>query len=256
MRILVTGATGILGQAVVAELLTEGHAVAAMSRRVRKPPGVENVLADLTDGSGLDSAVRGADAVVHLAAAPYKRAYTSEVEIAGTQRLLAAAEAAGVKHVLYTSIVGADQIPWGYFATKVRAEAVLQQSTVPWSILRSAQFHEFVDKALTSAARLPVMISDPGITAQPVDVRDVAQRIGQRLAAGPSGGCEEYAGPQVLGFDDLIRQWLDIRGLRRPILHLRIPGKLGKGFRSGSLTTASEPTGGIAWKQYLAEKYL
>jgi uncharacterized protein YbjT (DUF2867 family) len=256
MRILVTGATGMLGQAVVSELLDKGHTVAATSRRVRRRPGVENVLADLTDGSGLDRAVEGVEGVVHLASAPYQRGYTDAVEIDGTQRLLAAAESAGVAHILYTSIVGADEIPWGYFGTKVRAEAIVQQSAVPWSVLRSTQFHAFIDKALTASARMPVMISDRGIAGQPVDVRDVAQRITERLAAGPSGSVEEYGGPQVLGFDDLIQQWLDIRGVRRPILHVRIPGKLGKGFRSGSLTTASEPTGGITWKQYLAEKYL
>jgi uncharacterized protein YbjT (DUF2867 family) len=65
MRVLVTGATGMLGRAVVSDLLTNGHTVAAMSRRVRRRPGVEPVLADLTDGTGLDAAVDGAHAIVH-----------------------------------------------------------------------------------------------------------------------------------------------------------------------------------------------
>jgi uncharacterized protein YbjT (DUF2867 family) len=241
---------------VVSDLLDNGHTVAAMSRRVRRRPGVENVLADLTDGFGVESSVQGVEAIVHLASAPYQGGYTDEVEIGGTRRLLNAAASAGVGHVLYTSIVGADQIPWSYFRTKMHAEEIIRSSAVPWSVIRSTQFHEFVDQTLTAASRLPLMVSDRGITCQPVDVRDVADRITQRLVAGPSASIEEYGGPQVLGFDDLIRQWLEIRGLRRRIMHVRIPGKLGRGFRSGSLATTSEPTGSFTWKHYLAEKYL
>jgi uncharacterized protein YbjT (DUF2867 family) len=252
MRILVTGATGMLGRAVVSELLAGGHTVAAMSRRVRRWPGAEPVLADLAEGSGVDEAVEGARAVVHLASAPYQRGYTDEVEIAGTQRLLTAAAAAGVEHVVYTSIVGADRVPWGYFGTKVTAEAIVRESAVPWSILRSTQFHDFVDQAITRMARMPVMVSDRGIVGQPIDVRDVAQRIGRRLTDGPTSDIEECGGPEVLEFDALLRQWQEVRGVRKPILHVRIPGKLGRGFRDGSVTT-DDRSGRITWKQYLAK---
>lgn len=254
MRVLVTGATGMLGRAVVSELLTEGHSVAAMSRRVRRWPGVEPVLADLTEGTGVDAAVDGVQAVLHLASAPYQRGYTDEVEVIGTQKLLTAAAAAGVQHVVYTSIVGADLVPWGYFGTKVRAETIIRASPVPWSIVRSTQFHDFVDQAIAKMARLPLMISDRGVVGQPIDVRDVAERLTRRLAEGPSTEVEECGGPEILGFDQVIRQWQEVRGLHRPILHLRIPGKLGKGFRSGSVTT-DERIGQITWKQYLMEKY-
>ncbi|MEV0792609.1 NAD(P)H-binding protein [Kribbella sp. NPDC050459] len=254
MRILVTGATGMLGRAVVSDLLANGHTVAAMSRRVRRWPGVEPVLADLTEGTGLEAAVEGAQAIVHLASAPYQRGYTDEVEVLGTQKLLTAAEAAGVKHVVYTSIVGADLVPWGYFGTKVRAETIVRASPVPWSILRSTQFHDFVDQAVTKMSRMPLMVSDRGVVGQPIDVRDVAERVTHRLVEGPSTEIEECGGPEILGFDQVLRQWQEVRGVHKPILHLRIPGKLGKGFRNGGATT-NERTGGITWKQYLREKY-
>ncbi|NIK58496.1 SDR family oxidoreductase [Kribbella shirazensis] len=253
MRILVTGATGMLGRAVVSDLLADGHTVAAMSRRVRRWPGAEPVLADLAEGTGLDEAVRGAQAVVHLASAPYQRGYTDDVEIVGTQRLLTAAAGAGVEHFVYTSIVGADRVPWGYFKTKVRAEAIVRDSPVPWSILRSTQFHDFVDQAVTGMSRWPVMVSDRGIVGQPIDVRDVAQRLTRRLTAGPSTDVEECGGPEVLEFDQLLRQWQEVHGIRKPILHVRIPGRLGKGFRNGSVTTPDR-TGRITWQQYLTKK--
>ncbi|MEV6273403.1 NAD(P)H-binding protein, partial [Kribbella sp. NPDC051936] len=253
-RVLVTGATGMLGRAVVSDLLTNGHTVAAMSRRVRRWPEVEPVLADLTEGTGLDAAVDGVHAIVHLASAPYQRGYTDEVELSGTQRLLTAAAAGGVKHVVYTSIVGANLVPWGYFGTKVRAETIIRHSPVPWSIIRSTQFHDFVDQAIAKMSRLPLMISDRGVLGQPIDVRDVAKRITHRLLDGPSAEVEECGGPEILGFDQVIRQWQAVRGTAQPILHVRIPGKLGKGFRNGSVTT-NERTGHITWKQYLTEKY-
>ncbi|MEV6889472.1 NAD(P)H-binding protein [Kribbella sp. NPDC051137] len=255
MRVLVTGATGMLGRAVVSDLLANRHAVVAMSRRSRRRPGVESALADLTDGSGLDDAVRGTHAIVHLASAPYQRGYTDEVEVAGTRRLLAAAATAGVKHVVYTSIVGADLVPWGYFGTKMQAEAIIRESPVPWSILRSTQFHDFVDQALTTMSRLPFAVSDRGVVGQPIDVRDVAKRLTRQLVEGPSLDVEQCGGPEVLTFDQVIRQWQDLRDVRKPILHVRIPGKLGKGFRNGGATT-SDRTGRITWKQYLTEKDL
>jgi uncharacterized protein YbjT (DUF2867 family) len=254
MRVLVTGATGMLGRALVPELLAGGHTVFAMSRRVRRWPGVEPVLADLTEGTGLDAAVEGVHAIVHLASAPYQRGYTDEVEVIGTQKLLTAAAGAGVQHVVYTSIVGADLVPWGYFGTKVRAETIIRDSPVPWSILRSTQFHDFVDQAIAKMSRLPLMISDRGVVGQPIDVRDVANRLTCRLAEGPSTEVEECGGPETLGFDQVIRQWQEVRGVHKPILHTRIPGKLGKGFRNGGVTT-NDRTGQITWKRYLTEKY-
>ncbi|WP_460518944.1 SDR family oxidoreductase [Flindersiella endophytica] len=104
--VLVTGASGRLGTALLPRLMEAGDAVRAASRRPALADGpVAWVRADLTTGDGLTAAVREADAVVHLASVPYQRGYTVAVEIDGTRRLLDAARAAGVGHVVADQIV-------------------------------------------------------------------------------------------------------------------------------------------------------
>ncbi|MGH3385701.1 MAG: SDR family oxidoreductase [Nocardioidaceae bacterium] len=255
MKVLVTGASGTLGRTVLPRLLVDGHEVVALSRRDRAAEDVTWRRADLATGAGLSDAVVGAEAVVHLASAPYKRGYTTEVDVHGTRRLASAAAAAGVDHLLYVSIVGIDKIPFGYYRTKLAAETIVRESGVGWSILRATQFFQLMDLALSYAAKLPVMIGDPGIAGQPVDPRDVADRIARRLSAGPSGSIEEYGGPETMGFDDGVRAWLSARGKRRPLVRVTVPGKLARAFRGGHLTTAAQPTGRITWHDWLAEHY-
>jgi uncharacterized protein YbjT (DUF2867 family) len=256
MRVLVTGATGRLGRALLPRLAAAGHLVRAMSRQDRPAlGGAEWIRADLTTGHGLKEAVDGVDAVVHLAAAPYRRGYTEQVEVAGTRRLAGAARDAGTGHLLYVSILGADRVPWGYFSTKVQGEAAVKAGEVPWSIVRAAQFHEFAEQAVRLLARTGVMVADPGVRAQPVDVRDVADRLATLLTGEATGHVENFGGPEILTFEQGVRQWLDIRGKRRPVLRLKLPGALGTAFRAGHLTTADQPSGKITWAHYLAGKY-
>jgi uncharacterized protein YbjT (DUF2867 family) len=255
-RILVTGATGMLGRAVVRDFTADGLTVRATSRQPhRTQNGAEWVVADLATGDGVRAAVADVDAVLHLAAAPYKRSYTDAVEVGGTRRLLDAAREAGVGHIVYMSIVGTDTVPWGYFGTKFRAEQMLRSGAVPWSIVRATQFHEFVEQALRRVARLGVLVADRRITVQSVDVRDLAGWLRRRVAAGPSNTIEEVGGPEKLTSDEVVRRWLRARGVRRPVLPVRLPGTFGKAVRTGALTTDAEPAGRITWTDYLSERY-
>lgn len=256
MRVLVTGATGRLGRALAPRLVQAGHHLQATSRRTQPGQhGVEWLVADLASGAGLAQAVAGVDAVVHLASAPYKGAYTVRVDVDGTRRLAAAARQAGVEHLLYASIVGIDRVPWPYFRRKLAAEELVKSGEMGWSIVRATQFHAFLDAALTIAAKAPVLVIDLGIPVQPVDVRDVADRLVERIAAGASNQVEELGGPQVLTSSEALQAWRLARGVRRPVLPVRLPGKLGHAFRSGYLVTSAQPTGQITWGDYLQETY-
>ncbi|MFG3437444.1 SDR family oxidoreductase [Nonomuraea sp. NPDC047897] len=250
--VLVTGGSGRLGRAVLNDLTGAGFEVRAASRAARAPSmGVRWVVADLTDGHGMAEAVSGVDVIVHLASAPYKGRYTRRVELDGTSALLAAARQAGARHLIYTSVVGADHVPWGYFRTKVEAERLVKEGGVPWTILRATQFHEFVDQALRAMARLGALVVDPEIRAQPVDVRDLARHLTSLVERGPSGKIEEYGGPEVLTMAEAAEVWLRARGLSRKILRVRLPGRLGRRFRAGHLTTQTRPAGEITWDAYL-----
>jgi uncharacterized protein YbjT (DUF2867 family) len=256
MRVLVTGATGTLGRAVVPALSAAGYDVRAMSRSDRSPVGPETwVRADLATGDGLAAAVDGVGTVVHLASAPYRRGYTRQVDVAGTSRLAAAARAARVEHLVHMSIVGIDRIPFGFYRTKLEAEREVLQGGAPWTVLRATQFFDLIDTALAALTRLPVVPIDGTVLAQPVDTADVADRIVELVAAGPVRGTVEIGGPEVLTADDALRQWMAATGRRRRTLSVRGPGRMLAAFRDGAATTSALPAGTRTWSEFLVRRY-
>ena len=207
------------------------------------------VRADLVTGDGLADALRGVAVVVHAASAPAR--HTRRTDVEGTHRLLDAAHRAGVQHLLYVSIVGVDAVPLRYYAHKLAAEALVRRSPVPWSILRSTQFFPFVDVLCRMVTRFPVAIAPRGWLAQPVDVRDVADRIWNALAAGPGAQLPEMGGPERLTAAELLRTWMRAKGRRVPLVELPIPGGLSRAMQSGGATTASRSTSSITWSDWL-----
>ncbi|SCG79371.1 Nucleoside-diphosphate-sugar epimerase [Micromonospora echinaurantiaca] len=253
MRVLVTGAGGRLGRAVLPRLLDAGHTVRATSRRPRTDAAVEWVVADLATGHGVAAAVGGVAAVLHLASSPNRR--THQIDVLGTRELVRAAGAAGVGHLVYVSIVGVDRVPIPYYRHKLAAERVVAAGPVPWSVLRATQFPQFLDDMLVASSRLGPVIGDRAVLAQPVDPDEVAARLVERLATGPSRDVEEYGGPEVLRFDEAVRAWKAARRSRRPLLPVRIPGRLGRVLRSGGLVTEATPRGSLTWADHLADTY-
>ncbi|GIF24917.1 nucleotide-diphosphate-sugar epimerase [Paractinoplanes tereljensis] len=245
---LVTGASGTLGSAVVPRLQKQGYAVRPMTRSAR----AGWVTADLRTGDGLAEAVRGVDVIVHLASAPGR---PQKTDVEGTRRLMAAARNAGVGHVLYVSIVGIDRVPYPYYRAKLDTEKVVEGSGVPHTIVRATQFHQFAEMLLSALSKPGPVIIDPSWQVQPLDVEDLAEEIAELIGRPAAGKAIEYGGPQVLTFDDLARSWLAARGRKRPIWRLGIPGKVSRALRAGALTTSATPTGSRTWRDYLAEKY-
>jgi uncharacterized protein YbjT (DUF2867 family) len=248
MTVLVTGASGTLGSAVVPRLITDGYAVRPMSRSQRDGW----VQADLRAGTGLAEAVRGVTAIVHLASSPGR---PQQTDVEGTRHLLTEAEAAGVRHVLYVSIAGIDRVPYRYYQAKLDTEAVVRRSGVPFTILRATQFHPFAEMLLSGLSKLGPVIVDPGWSMQPVAVEDVADRIAALLAGGAAAETIEFGGPEVIGSAELVRTWLAARGSRRPYWGVRFPGRMARAMRAGGLTAHAAQTGTRTWQDYLAAKY-
>ncbi|WP_418275476.1 SDR family oxidoreductase [Isoptericola jiangsuensis] len=231
MRIAVAGATGTAGRHVVDVAVEHGHDVVPLTRS----SGV-----DLTTGDGLAERLTGVDAVIDVANAPVQKqaeAFFGAV----TRHLLAGEREAGVGHHVALSIIGIDDVPWGYFLGKVRQERLLTGADQPWSLLRAAQFHEFAEQAL-GFARLGPVCMVPRMRSQPVAAREVAQALVALAEQGPTGRVPDLAGPEVHLMHDLARRFSRARGLGRRVVPVPLPGAAGRRMRDGSLTAADDPT--------------
>lgn len=254
--VLVTGGTGVLGRAVVTELLARGHSVRVLSRHAgAQVPGtkasdrVRLFTGDLAAGTGLAEAVAGADTVVHCASDP--RRYR-EVDVPGTRRLIETA-AATRPHLVYISIVGCDRIPYGYYRTKTESERLIAESGLPWSVLRATQFHELVLTIAHAVSRLPVVLLPRGLRDQPVDVRDVAPRLVDLVESGPRGRAPDLGGPEVLTAEDIVRALAKTRGRRARIVTFPLAGKVYAGLRAGHHLVTEGETGTRTFADHLAE---
>jgi uncharacterized protein YbjT (DUF2867 family) len=247
--ILVTGGTGTLGSLVVPLLRETGRDVRVLSRHAREAAdGVEYVAVDLLKGEGLEAASAGVDTVLHLAGGP-------KGDDIATRNLVRAARSAGVRHLVYISVIGADRVPLAWLRSKLDAERAIAESGVPWTTLRAAQFHELTLKMVRTMAKMPVFPVPGGLRLQPVDARDVAARIAELALGSPAGLVPDLAGPKVYGLGDLARGYLKAHGKRRPMMPVRIPGKAGRAYRAGdNLTLDGAEIGKRTWEDFLAER--
>ncbi len=254
-RVTVTGGTGVLGRALVPRLLSDGHEVTALTRRqaAEVPDGAGRMVGDLASGDGLEAAVSGAEVVVHLASQPFRPA---RVDVGGTRALIEAVKrCGGGPHLVYVSIVGVDQIPWPYYKRKRQAEVLVSGSGLPFTIQRATQFHDLVLMAMASAARAPFLVVPAQTSCQPVDVTDVAERLVQVVGSGPVNGFgADLGGPQILDAADLARDVLAGLGARRPVTRVRVPGRVGAGFRAGHHLAVGTARGARTWRGYLEDR--
>lgn len=230
-RVAVAGGTGVAGRHVVAALERAGHDAVVLSRA----RGV-----DVTTGAGVDAALEGVHAVVDVTNVDTLRERVSVAFFArATATLLAAGARAGAAHHVALSIVGADRVPFGYYAGKRHQEALVAAGAVPWTVLRATQFHEFAGQTLDRTPGPVALV--PRMRIRPVAVREVAEELARR-AVGPAAGTVELAGPREEDLAAMARRVVAARGRRRRVVDVRLPGATGRGFADGGLL----PTGAVA----------
>jgi uncharacterized protein YbjT (DUF2867 family) len=249
--VLVTGGTGRLGRLVVPRLREAGQHVRVLSRHNHETKdGIEHVTGNLLTGEGIESALAEAETIVHLAGAS-----NAKGDDEATRNLVRAASRAGVRHLVYISVIGADRMPLGYFRNKLAAELAVADSGLPWTTLRSAQVHDLVLTLVRGMAKLPVIPIPGGLRFQPVDPDEVAARLVELTLNKPAGLVPDLAGPEVYDIRDLIRAYLQATGKHRVMMPVRIPGKVGRAYRAGeNLSPDAVNLGKRTWEDFLAER--
>jgi uncharacterized protein YbjT (DUF2867 family) len=209
MKIVVIGGTGLIGSKTVAILRQRGREVVAASPNT----GVNTVT-----GDGLKEAMAGAQVVIDLANSPsFEDKGVLEFFETSGRNLLAAETAAGVRHHVALSIVGIDRSDNGYFRAKVAQEKLIKASGIPYTIIRSTQFMEFLRAIADSATDGNKVRLSPGLF-QPIAADDVAANVADVALAAPRGGIVEIAGPERAPFDEIVARYLKAVGDPRPVV--------------------------------------
>jgi len=255
--ILVTGGTGTLGHLVVRRLGDAGYKVRVLSRRSHKSgDGTEFMIGDLASGEGIEPAVDGVETIVHLAG-------SARGDEDKTRNLVRATSSqTRLPHLVYISVVGAQRIPigsrvdramFGYFASKLAAEKVIEDSGLPWTMLRATQFHEGMLTVAQQMVKLPVIPLPVGFCFQPVEADEVAARLVELTLGEPSGLVPDMGGPRVYGAAELLRGYLRATKQRRLIVPVWPPGKAAREFRAGANLAFEQAVGQRTWEEFLAE---
>ena len=245
MKIVVIGGTGLIGSKLVKKLQEKGHDALAAAPNT----GVNTIT-----GEGLKEALSGAQVVVDLANAPVweDKAVLEFFETSG-RNLMAAEKAAGVKHHLALSIVGSDRSPdSGYLRAKVAQENLIKASGIPYTILRSTQFFEFVGGIVKSGTEGDVVRLSPALF-QPIASDDVVATLAELTLAAPLNGTVEVAGPEACPMDKFARKFLAANGDKRKVIadvHWRY---FGAELNDRSLTPGDRPRlGSIRFDDWLS----
>jgi len=210
MKIVVIGGTGLIGSKTVPILRQSGHEVV---------PASPNTGVNTITGEGLKEAMAGTQVVIDLANSPSfeDKAVLEFFQTAG-RNLLGAEAGAGVRHHVALSIVGTDRTPDnGYFRAKVAQEKLIEASGIPYTVIRSTQFLEFLGGIAASGAEGSVVRISPGLF-QPIAADDVAAIVADVALGAPRRGIIEIAGPERAPFSDIVARYLKAIGDPRTVV--------------------------------------
>lgn len=245
MKIVVIGGTGLIGSKLVHLLRQRGHEARAAS----PASGVDTVT-----GEGLAAALAGADVVVDVANSPsFADKAVLEFFTASGRNLLAAEAAAGVKHHVALSVVGTHRLgESGYFRGKIAQEQLIRGAAIPYTIVRSTQFFEFLGGIVHAGADGDVVRLSPAFV-QPIASDDVARAMADFTLGEPVGGIVEIAGPERVRLSDLVRRYLAATQDRREVV--ADPGARYFGARLDDDTLVPGPgprLGAVTFEDWLA----
>ena len=233
MKSVVIGGSGLIGRKLVDRLRRRGHEVLAAS----PASGVDTI-----SGQGLAEALAGAQVVVDVANSPsfQDEAVLNFFQTSG-RNLLAAERAAGVRHHVALSVVGTERLlESGYFRGKKVQEEVIKASAIPYTIVRSTQFFDFVGSIADASTDGSAIRLSPA-PVQPIASDDVADALVDFALAAPVNDTVEIAGPERMPLAELVRRFLETKRDPRTVVEDADARYFGALLRNGSLVPGSHP---------------
>ncbi|HEY0505778.1 MAG TPA: SDR family oxidoreductase [Lysobacter sp.] len=235
MKILVIGGTGLIGSKVVDRLGKAGHeiVVAAPSTGI-----------DILTGEGLDAAMAGTEVVVDLANSPsFEDAAVLDFFQRAGHNVLGAEARAGVKHHVALSVVGTQKLSAsGYFRGKIVQEQLIRDSGIPYTIVHSTQFLEFLPGIIKSGTQGDI-VRLPTALVQPIAAENVGEAVARVALQAPSNGIVEIAGPQREPMDALAQRYMRATGDQRQVVGDAHEPYFGAQLQDDTLVPA-----GAAWQ--------
>jgi uncharacterized protein YbjT (DUF2867 family) len=210
MKIVIIGGTGLIGSKVVLKLRDQGNEAV---------PAAPNTGVNTLTGEGLAEVLKGADVVVDVSNSPsFEDAAVLNFFRTSTTNLLAAEAAAGVRHHVALSVVGTDRLAEsGYMRAKIAQEKLIEQSSIPYSIVHATQFFEFI-KGIADGGTVGNTVRLAPVLIQPAAAEDVAIEVAKVAVGAPINGIVEIGGPEQFRLDELVRRYLAAREDPRSVI--------------------------------------
>ena len=234
--VTIIGSTGLIGSQLVRNLVAAGHDVVEVS---------QSTPANVFTGEGLDEALAGAHVVIDVvnSATPDDSAQAFFEQTSAN--LSAAAAEAAVGHYVVLSIVGADRLApiSAYMRGKVAQEAAAAASGVPWTVVRSTQFHELAE-AITESLVVGDEVRVPTASIQTIASAELVEILADIAIGTPLNGIHEVGGPQRMPFAEMARTVLGRQGRYLQVLDDPTVGYFGLPIEATTLVPAENATQG------------
>ncbi|WP_353189928.1 SDR family oxidoreductase [Pandoraea pnomenusa] len=244
MKIVVIGGTGLIGAKVVKRLASQGHEVIAAA-----PSTGINALT----GEGLSQALTGADVVVDVANSPsFEDAAVLHFFETSGRNLAVAEKVAGVKHHVALSVVGTDKLAQsGYFRAKIAQEALIRKAGIPYTIVHSTQFLEFLGAIVQSAGQTDAIRLTTALI-QPIASDDVVHAVADAAVLPPTNAVFDIAGPERFPMSGLVQRYLKDIGDPRAVVADPDALYFGALLQEGTLVPEGEARlGGISYSDWM-----
>ncbi|GAB4065135.1 SDR family oxidoreductase [Ancylobacter sonchi] len=245
MKIVIIGGTGLIGSKTVDRLRKRGHDVL---------PASPNSGVNTVTGEGLAQALAGAEVVLDLANSPsFEDQAVLDFFGASGRNLLAAGKAAGIRHHIALSVVGTERLQEsGYFRGKLLQEKLIRESGLPYTIVHSTQFLEFLPGIAKSATSGETVRLSPAYV-QPIASDDVADAMTDVALSPPANGIVEIAGPERVALSELVRRYLRAAGDARSVEVDPEARYFGARLDEKSLVSDANPRlGAITFEQWMS----